>query len=112
MRNDYPLYNKWLYIVEYLIDICGKYPKNVRFSLCDRITIFSLDVLEAIIEAIYTKQKSDILQNANLYMEKLRALMQISVNKKYISINQYEYISREINEAGKMIGGWIKSCRE
>jgi len=112
MRDDYPLFTKWRYIVEYVIDICGKYPKNVRFTLCDRIVNFSLDVLEAIIDAIYAKQKTDILHRANLYMEKLRALMQISVNKKYISLQQYEHISKEINEAGKMLGGWIKSCKE
>ncbi len=68
--------------------------------------------ITGIIDAIYAKQKNDILRKANLYMEKLRALMQISVNKKYISLQQYEHISREINEAGKMIGGWIKSCAE
>jgi hypothetical protein len=51
-------------------------------------------------------------RKANLYMEKIRALLQISVDKKYISIDQYEHISGEINEAGKMIGGWIKSCGE
>jgi len=112
MKDDYPLYRKWLYIVEYIFDICGKFPKNVRFSLCSRMMEFSLDVLERIIEAIYAKHKSDILRTANLYMEKLRSLLQISVNKKYISINQYEHISYEINEAGKMIGGWIKSCKE
>lgn len=72
----------------------------------------SLDVLEGIVEAIYAKRKTDILRRANLYMEKLRALMQISVDKKFISLSQYEYICSEINEAGKMIGGWIKSCRE
>ena len=110
MTDDYPLYIKWRYIVEYCIDICGKYPKNVRFTLCNRIVNISLDVLEAILEAIYAKQKTDILRSANLYMEKLRVLMRISVNKKYISLQQYEHISREINEAGKMIGGWIKSC--
>lgn len=110
MTDDYPLYVSWLRITEYLIELCGIYPKNVRFTLCDRITNISLDILGAIIEAIYAKQKTDILQNANLYMEKLRALMQISVNKRYISVRQYEHISREINEAGKMLGGWIKSC--
>jgi hypothetical protein len=72
----------------------------------------ALDIIEAVVEAIYAKDKSDILHNANLYMEKLRALIQISVDQKYISVNQYEYISREINDAGKMIGGWLKSCRE
>lgn len=112
MRNNYPLYNKWLNVVGYLINLCGKYPKNVRFSLCDRIMKLALDIIEAVVEAIYAKDKSDILHNANLYMEKLRALIQISVDRKYISVNQYEYISREINDAGKMIGGWLKSCRE
>jgi four helix bundle protein len=112
MTEDYPLYIKWRYIVAYMLDICGKYPKSVRFNLADRLTNISLDVMETIVEAIYAKQKTDILHSANLYIEKLRALLQISVEKKYISISQYEHISREINEAGKMIGGWIKKCRE
>jgi hypothetical protein len=112
MKEDYPLYMKWRYIAGYMLDICGKFPKNVRFNICDRITNISLDVLELIVEAIYAKKKIDILRRMNLYLEKLRALMQISVEKKYISLSQYEHISIEINEAGKMIGGWIKSCGE
>ena len=112
MRNDYPIYIKWRYIVAYMLDISGKFPKSVRFNLADRLTNISLDVLEAIIEAIYAKEKTDILRRANLYMEKIRALLRISVDKKYISIGQYEHISGEINEAGKMIGGWLKSCGE
>lgn len=111
MKDDYPLYIKWRYIVEYLLDICGKFPKNVRFNLSDRLTNTSLDVLELVIEAIYAKYKKDILLKANVYMEKIRALLQISINKKHISLGQYEHISGEINEAGKMLGGWIKSCK-
>lgn len=112
MKDDYPLYIKWRYIIGYMLDICGKFPKNVRFNLADRLTNISLEVLECIIEAIYAKHKADILLKTNLYMEKIRALLQISIDKKYISIGQYEHISGEINEAGKMIGGWIKSCKE
>ena len=110
MKDDYPLYAKWRYIVGYLLELCGKFPKNARFNLSDRITNISLDVLELIIEAIYAKKKSDILRKANLKTEKIRALMQIAADKKYISLKQYGYISGEINEAGKMIGGWIKKC--
>ena len=94
------------------MDICGKFPKNVRFNLAERLTNISLDVLERIIEAIYANHKVPILNQANLYIEKIRALLQISVEKKYISIGQYKHISSEINEAGKMIGGWIKKCEE
>lgn len=112
MREDYPLYVKWRYITGYMLDISGKFPKNVRFNICDRITNISLDIIELIIEAIYAKKKREILQRMNIKLEKLRALMQVSVDKKYLSISQYEYISREINEAGKMTGGWLKSCAE
>jgi hypothetical protein len=102
MRNDYPIYIKWRYIVAYMLDISGKFPKSMRFNLADRLTNISLNVLETIIEAIYAKEKADILHRANLYMEKIRALLQICVDKKYISIGQYEHISSEINEAGKI----------
>lgn len=112
MKDDYPLYIKWRYIVEYLLEICGKFPQNVRFNLADRLTNISLDVIECIIEAIYARKKSDILARANLHVEKIRVLLQISMNKKYISIGQYGHISGEVNEAGKMLGGWIKSCKE
>jgi four helix bundle protein len=112
MKDDYPVYIKWRYIVSYMLDICGKFPKNVRFNLANRLTNISLDVIELIIEAIYTKRKLKILQKANLYIEKIRALLQISVERRYISVSQYEHIAKEINETGKMIGGWLKTCAE
>ncbi len=110
MSDKYPLFIKWRGIVEYLLHVCGKYPKSVRFNLCDRITNLSLDILELIVEAIYSKERETILQKINLSIEKIRALMQISLQNKYISMSQYEHIMREIDGAGKMVGGWIKHC--
>ncbi len=101
MKDDYPIYVKWRYITEYLLDICGKFPKNARFNLADRITNISLDVMERIIETIYAGEKKRILEKANLQMEKIRALLQIVLNKKYISTGQYGYISEEINGGGQ-----------
>ena len=112
MKNDYPLYVKWRYILEYILDISSKFPKTVRFNLADRLTNTALDVLELIVKAIYAKKKSEFLNKANIYLEIIRALLQITVNKRYISIKQYEHISYEINEAGKMLGGWYKLCKE
>ena len=78
MTKDYPLFIKWRGLVSYLLDLSGKYPKNVRFNLCDRITTLSLDAMELIVEAIYTKQRSVPLKKLNLTLEKIRVLMQIS----------------------------------
>jgi hypothetical protein len=109
MKENYPIYFKWKTFLSYLLDVTLKYPKTVRFSMVDRITNRSLDVMEDIVEAIYAKDKKDILRRANLNLEILRTLFQLSVDKHYISVKQYEFMSRNINDTGKMIGGWLKT---
>jgi flagellar biosynthesis/type III secretory pathway protein FliH len=112
MNEDYPVFVKWYKTLDWILDKTEKYPRNVRYSLSGRINDISLDILEKIIEAIYSKKKRYILQSINLYIEKLRVLFRISSKRRYISIKNYEYISKELNETGKMIGGWLKICAE
>ena len=110
-RNEnYPAFKKWYKILNWILDKCETFPKNVRFTMSTRVSNISMDILESIIEAIYSKKKTDILRRINLYIEKLRVLFRLSFDRRYISVNQYEYISSELNEFGKMIGGWLRSC--
>ncbi len=106
--QGYPVFDKWITILDWILDRVEKFPKSVRFTLSTRIVNISLDILESIVEAIYTKKRSYILRRINLYIEKLRVLFRICFKRRYISTNQYEFISSEIMEFGKMIGGWIK----
>jgi len=106
--EDYPLYVHWYKSLGWIMDCVERLPKKVRFSLATRITDLSLEVLELIIEAIYQKERVMTLKKINLNIEKLRVLFRFCFERQYLSIKQYEYISRELNEAGKMTGGWIK----
>ncbi len=109
MREDYPIFVKWLDATDYILDRTEKFPKSVRFTISNRIANAALDIMELIIEAIYTKNRSHILDKINLYIEKLRILFRISYKRKYISEKQYGYISEMLNETGKMAGGWKKT---
>lgn len=109
MTEDYPLFEKWTRILNWILETVEKYPKNVRFTVSSRIANIALDVMEKIIESIYTKKRLYILRSINVYIEKLRVFFRMSMERRYISIKQYEYISRELNETGMMIGGWINS---
>ena len=108
MKEDYPVFVMWLKATDWILDTVDKYPKSVRFTITNRIADLTLDVMEGIIEAIYTKKRSYILGRVNLYIEKLRILFRISYNRKYISSRQYEHISGILNETGKMAGGWSR----
>lgn len=106
--NDYPLFTHWYKTLDWILQRCEGFPKDVRFTISNRIANAALDVLELIIEAIYSKDRKPILLKINLLLEKLRIFFRLSMDRKYISMKQYEYISLEINEGGKMVGGWIK----
>lgn len=109
MNPNTPLFDHWYQTLGWILDTVEKYPKNARFSIASKIADLSLDVLEKIIEAVYSKQKTEILNELNLILEKLRVLFRLSHDRRYISGSQYEYISRAVNSAGKMVGGWRKS---
>jgi hypothetical protein len=110
MNEDYPLFVKWYKTLDWILDAGEKFPKSVRFSLTGRMYDMSLDILENIVEAIYTKNRVDILKNTNVYMEKLRVLFRLSFERRYINERQYRFIAGELDESGRMVGGWIKQC--
>jgi hypothetical protein len=108
VKEDYPIFVKWLAATDWILDTVEKYPKSVRLTMTTRIANLTLDVMEGIIEAIYTKQRSYILGKLNLYIEKLRILFRISFTRRYISKSQYEHVSTLLDETGRMVGGWRK----
>jgi len=67
-----------------------------------------LDLLEHLIEAYYQKEKLVKLRAANVELEKLRHLLQISTEMRFISVNQLEFASRSLNQIGSLVGGWIR----
>ncbi|MYA69442.1 diversity-generating retroelement protein Avd, partial [Candidatus Poribacteria bacterium] len=86
-----------------------KFPRSQKFTLGDRIVNISLDILDLLIEATYTRDRLALLRKANVQLEKLRYLIRICHDLKLLSAKQYAYVSNEINEAGKLLGGWIRS---
>lgn len=64
--------------------------------------------MEGFIEARYSKQRSPILTKLNLQIEKLRFLLRMAHEMQYLSHKHYQHAAQQINEIGKMLGGWIK----
>ena len=112
MRDDFPLFVHWYKTLDWILSAVENFPRKARFSLASRLADTALDTVELIVEAIYTKDRLHILDKINLYMEKQRVLFRIAHDRRYISTRQYEHISREIDEAGRMTGGWRKQTLE
>jgi hypothetical protein len=96
----------------WLIQKIDKFPRSQKFVLGDRIEGMFLDILEILIEANYSHEKVDLLNKANLKLEKARYLIRIAKDLHYFNIKAYEFSSRSVNEIGKMIGGWRRGIKQ
>lgn len=107
-HSDLPIFVKWYELLQWLLPVTERFPKRVRFTFSDRINQLALDLIEDLVEARYGRDKRVILQRANVRLEKLRVLLRLCHNLHYLDYKRYEKVSRDINEVGKMLGGWLR----
>lgn len=100
---------KFYDVILWILGRVEKFPRSQKFTLGDRTVNLALGTLELLIEATYTRDRLPLLQKTNVQLEKLRYLIRICHDFKLLSPKQYAYISSEINEVGKLVGGWIRS---
>ena len=106
------IFVKWMEFLTWLLPTTAKFPKHVRFSLVDRIDNLALDVTEGLIEARYSHDKLDTLNQANLRLEKLRILLRLAKDLGHLPYRSFEFAMRAITEVGQMLGGWRKQQAE
>lgn len=87
----------------------SKFPRNHRFVLGERIERNLYDVLELLIRAKYTKQRQELLEQANLVLEILRFQIRLAKDLQCLTVESYGFAAKAIDEIGKLVGGWLKS---
>ncbi len=111
-KEDYPIFTKWIILLNLIMDRAEGFPKSMRYSLTNRILNIANNILELLIMVIYSKEKISDLNKINLELEKLRIYFRICEQRKFLSHDQHFRLAAEINEFGRMVGGWIKRERE
>ncbi|MBU4251767.1 MAG: diversity-generating retroelement protein Avd [Candidatus Omnitrophica bacterium] len=114
MKKITPVVERHYSLILWMLPKISNFPKDQRFLLADRIEIILLDILEMLIEAVYSKRRKEILVKVNLKLDVLRYMMRIAKDMKYININAYDFFCQSVLEIGRMVGGWYKSlnCQE
>ena len=107
-RRYGPALEKAYGFLTWLIPTLEKFPRSQRFLLGDRIESAALDVLEGLIEATYTRDRIQLLNTVNLRIEKLRFLIRLSLDLRYLDPRRYEHAARALDEIGRLVGAWRK----
>ena len=109
MNDNYPIIVKTYQLVLWYIKKIEKLPKNHRFTLGEKIQNELLDLLLLYTQAVYSKNKKELLIKANLCIEKLRMLTRLLSDLDILSTENKRFVLNSLNEIGAMSGGWAKS---
>ena len=112
MFQNLSIFEKTYEMILWLYPTINKFPKSQRFVLGQQIETAILEILKGIIQANSERDKIPYLKQMSVELDKLRILIRLSKDLKFINIKQYQFVVEKINEVGKMLGGWIKSCRQ
>ena len=108
-NNELNVITKTYDLILWSCNHTGKFPRNHRFVLGERIERNLYDVLEILIRAKFTKHRRELLEQANLVLEILRFQMRLAKDLQCLKVESYGFAAKAIDEIGKLVGGWLKS---
>ena len=100
---------KWYAYAKWVLERVESFPKSQRFILGQRLSNHVMDVLETLVKASYAKDKTTLLVQANEAIEMTRWVVRMASDRKLLAPKQFEFSAIQINECGRMVGGWLKS---
>lgn len=108
---DLPLLVAWEDFLTWLFPVLEKMPRTSRFTFATRMQGLALDVLAGLVEARFARRKVDPLRRASTALEQLRALVRVAHTLRLLPPSSYRHASERLDEAGRMLGGWIRESR-
>lgn len=111
MQNEAPLFQKIYDFYKLFYTYIDHFPKKSREVLGQKIEQIILEILELILKASYSREKIISLGNASLKLDFLKVLIRITYETKTIDQKKYLLMEKELQEMGRMLGGWIRSLK-
>ena len=111
LKKESIIYTKMLEVAKWLFDCVNTFPKKQRFVLGQQIENSTLTIVRLIIEANGARSPEAVLQKLDILdieLEVLRSLLRIAYEMNFLKASSLGYIVAQIDEVGKMRGGWAK----
>jgi hypothetical protein len=96
---------------KYLHNALNYFPKSEKFVLAADIRVTFFEMLSLFLTANKSLNKKKILYDADIKLDLLRFKIRAAKELQLLKLKQYEVLSKQLSEIGKMLGGWIKSAK-
>ncbi|MBU3668925.1 MAG: diversity-generating retroelement protein Avd [Candidatus Taylorbacteria bacterium] len=111
---DIPIFKKIYDMYKDFYNLRLSVPKQDRYTLWQKCESILIEVLEGILFASQqTKlEKLPTLERTSVKLNFLKVCIRLMKDIKAIDAKKYVIIEANLDEIGRMLGGWIKSTKE
>ena len=111
MAEDLIVVQKAYDLIAWAVPAIGKFPRDYRFVLGERMETALYDILDALIEARYSREgRAALLRRVNVLLERFRFQVRLAKDLHCLGLKQYEHVSGLVQEVGRLVGGWAKAA--
>jgi four helix bundle protein len=118
---------KFIDLAKLLNGYLSHFPRHEKYALCNQIRQRMYDVYGLIVEGQKRYHKKTTLSNLDIAHEQLRMLLFLACELGYFRFkdgrhddedaknreaHRWQAVSRQVDELGRMIGGWIRQERQ
>jgi len=110
--GDVPLIRSLCIAYAFWNEILNKFPKAQRYALGTKCSEYLLAIIEFVLAAAQNseaKEKMADLKQASVKLDTFKLLVRLCKNCKCISNNAYLQMESQMQEIGRMLGGWMRS---
>jgi hypothetical protein len=111
LNLDIPIFQKVYELYKLLYQYVASFPKKDRYTLGQRVENSLLDFMESVILAsqLPKTDKLPVLQKASIKLDVLKVFIRLCKDLKILDNKKYLILESQIQEIGRMLGGWIKA---
>jgi hypothetical protein len=111
---DIPIFKKTYDLYKEFYNLRLSVPKQDRYTLWQKCESLLIEVLEGILFASQQSklEKLPTLEKTSVRLNFLRICIRLMKDVKAIDGKKYVIIEANLDEIGRMLGGWIKSTKE
>ena len=80
----------------------GRFPRQHRFALGERLEHTLYDLLETLIQAKYSRERTPLMNEANLKLEIPRFQVRLVKDLQCLQAKSYGFAAKQIDEIGKL----------
>lgn len=109
LYTDLPIYHKTYELLSLIVASIKHFPRDLKFSLGDRLRNECVDLVVFIYKANSNRNKVPHLQEILDRIQVIQLLTRLAKDLQCLSIKKFSEISMSIQSLSKQTNGWLKS---